>query len=120
MATASAPSCIRDWMYQPGGTSLFVKGYWTGRILSTTEDTGDMGRWCTVTIQGKGDIKLSIICAYRAVDQDIASAGTTTNYYQQWMNLRAKGYEQPDPRDQFFIDRGTHVEHLKGAKMRSC
>ena len=116
MATAPAPSSTGDSRYQPGGTALFVKGDWTGRILKTSEDTGDMGRWCTITIQGKGDIKLDIICGYRSVDQDIASAGTTTNYYQQWMNLRAKGDQQPDPREQFFIDLGIHIEKLKTEK----
>jgi exonuclease III len=113
MATSSATEATGDTEYQPGGTALFVHGDWTGRVIDSTEDSHNMGRWSTVRLQGSEGKKLAIICGYRVVNTDMQRAGPSTAYFQQWAKLRAEGNEQPDPRKQFLTDLSAYIKGLR-------
>jgi len=83
MATSAATEATGEKDYQPGGTALFLHGDCTGRVIDSSEDTHDMGRWSTIRLHGSEGKKLAIICGYRVVDSDMQKAGSSTTYFQQ-------------------------------------
>jgi hypothetical protein len=113
MSTSQAPARKRVKKYQPGGTGMFMKDNWTTRVIDCTEDPHGMGRWCTMRLQGKGTKKLAIITAYRVTANDVSRAGSGTAFANQWYHLRAEGHEQPDPREQFFVDLEIYAKELR-------
>ena len=94
-APSSAAKHTSEGTYQPGGTCTMVQGFWTSYVKTKESDTSGMGRWSSVTMQGKEDIKITTICGYRAPETSITSAGDSTAWKTQWSVLRARGTPNP-------------------------
>ena len=63
-----------------------------------------MGRWCSVTIHGKGKTGLTIITGYRVCAHLERTAGIKTAYMQQYACIRGEGIKAPNPRRRFVQD----------------
>ena len=98
---------------KPGGTMLSVDGNWSSRISKRGQDSHGMGRWSYVTLNGRDNTKLTVICAYRCCkSQNIKTVGATTSFAQQYKILRRNKIKKPSPREAF-------IKHMK-AFINSC
>ncbi len=100
--------------YQPGGVACITLGKWTGRITERFQDNTGMGRWTGFCLQGKDNIRISIITAYRAVK----TTGASTSYMQQWRTIRnhpTTNYDNktPEPRSQMIKDLSKEINNRK-------
>jgi len=91
---------------EPGDTAIVcTDGSWGSKIIKRGQDPTGLGRWSYITIKGKDNIKLTIICGYRCCKgQKIENVGTTTAYFQQYGFLRQKGVKNSNPQGQFLKD----------------
>jgi len=108
--TTSTPTRHQE-RYQPGGTLSIIGNRWTGGTRAY-EDSGGMGRWSELHIQGRQNRKVIIITTYRVPHTNIANAGPNTSYYHQWHYLRRTGLLKPDPRKQLLLDLSEHIRSL--------
>ena len=110
---AASSSIKFDRIYKPGGTASLITNEWTGRILNCDTDTTGLGRWTTITLNGKRHRKIAIISAYQVCNTSIHQCGLTTCFSQQWHLLRAQGTEFPNPRKSFWTDLSRHIQNLQ-------
>jgi len=108
----SSTPTLNTTTYQPGGTLSLVGNHWTGGSRAY-EDTGGMGRWTEVRIQGRQHRQLIIVTTYRVPQATITTAGPSTSYYHQWHYLRCQGEPHPDPRSKLLQDLGDHLTSLQ-------
>jgi hypothetical protein len=99
--------------YQPGGTATIVCNDWVSRVFDIGEDHLGLGWWSFVTLQGKGQKKITIVMAYNAS----LILGDTTNFHQQqWVltTLHVAHNQRVDsqPRRQFMLDLQAWLEHI--------
>ncbi len=92
-----------------GGTLSALSGRWTPRILSSTSDS--KGRWNTITLQGRGPRKVSLITCYRVCQQ--RTGGTCTISDQQHTDFAADGEFNVNLRRRFITDITTHIRSLQ-------
>lgn len=90
--------------HKPGGNGILIEGTWDPYIRKSKVDSTGMGRWVSVTLQGKKDRKLTIITAYRVCHQNEKYAGEQTAFMQQYGMMRAMGIQQPNTRGQLIKD----------------
>lgn len=67
--------------FQPGGTITQAINKAAHRVIETGRDKSNLGRWSWIKLQGKNNIKLRVITAYRPCKP--SSAGPNTAYSQQ-------------------------------------
>ena len=110
----TATIVCNDWVqYQPGGTATIVCNDWVSRVFDIGEDHLALGWWSFVTLQGKGQKKITIVMAYNAS----LILGDTTNFHQQqWVltTLHVAHNQRVDsqPRRQFMLDLQAWLEHI--------
>jgi len=102
---------------QPGGTLTLVCNHWTSRVIERGVDPFGLGRWSYLVLQGKENIKILIITAYRVCRQTIQSAGHKTATAQKFRALSktfrdADLENDPIPRRQFIVDLQSWIEHM--------
>jgi ribonuclease HI len=85
--------------YKPGGTLTAVVDKWQARVTAQGEDDRGLGRWSYLKFSSKRK-NLIVITAYRPTP----AQGITTNWMQQWILLRQKGIQNPDPIGEFYKD----------------
>ena len=90
--------------HKPGGNGIIVSGAWAPYVREARADPSGMGRWASVTMQGRKEKKLTIITAYRVCAQNEQHAGEQTAYMQQYGLMRAQGTKNPNPREQMVAD----------------
>jgi hypothetical protein len=96
-------TCLRaPSVWKPGGSLLIVVGKWAHAIIRQASD--NLGRWTSVTLNGRGSSAVTIYSAYNIVKTAIRDAGPSTVYAQQWQLLRLSGVTSPDPRQRFIAD----------------
>ena len=75
-------------LFQPGGCLLLSQGKWTRRCHRTSTDPSGMGRWCHLRIEGKANIVINVVCAYRPCSPSRTETSTSnTTYLQQIRHL---------------------------------
>ncbi len=111
----SFSKALKDFLsqYQPGGTATIVCNDWVSRVFDIGEDHLALGWWSFVTLQGKGQKKITIVMAYNAS----LILGDTTNFHQQqWVltTLHVAHNQRVDsqPRRQFMLDLQAWLEHI--------
>ena len=112
----SSSTCKSKTWYQPGGTCSIIRGKWVSRVSEAYQDKTCMGRWTVTVVKGKGTNKVAIINAYRVGARSPKSAGAKTATHQQWTVLRAKGVQNPNPRQQFIDDLIEVIKELQTAE----
>jgi len=71
-------------IFQPGGCLLLSNGQWTRRCHRTSTDPSGMGRWCHLRVEGRDNIVINIVCAYRPCAPSRTETSTSnTTYLQQ-------------------------------------
>ena len=103
--TSSSSDALSASLVKPGGTAIISDGGWSSKLIDQGRDPSGLGRWSFITIVGKQDTKLTVICAYRVCKgQNINNVGPTTAYAQQYGLLKKAGKKSPNPRKQFITD----------------
>ena len=102
--TTSCSNLPVKGIWQPGGTLISSNGAVQNRLIESGSDPTSMGRWSWQTFRGQDNIKICFITAYRVCQQSITTAGEFTSFRQQWLDLRQRGHENPNPRQQFLRD----------------
>lgn len=90
-----------------GGVAMILNGNWCGRTVATESDT--MGRWASITLQGRQDSQIRIISAYRPCSSTNDGSKRRTVWMQQWERLREDGKKEPDPRKQCLSDLAHNI-----------
>ena len=109
--TLSSTPVTSTSYYKAGGTALLSAGPIASR--RTESGTDWLGRWSWQKFSGKNDTTYTILSCYQVNDKKI-DTGTITNASQQVACLRDKGFKDPNPRKQFYIDLDMFVkEHIK-------
>ncbi len=112
----TATSTIKfERIYKPGGTATLITNEWTGRILKCDTDSSGLGRWTTITLNGKRHRKIAIISAYQVCKTSLQQGGINTCFTQQWHLLRSQGHDSPEPRQQFWTDLTNHIRNLQSS-----
>ena len=93
--------------YLPGGTAMITRGPVSGRVQAQGADP--FGRFTWMALRGREDSGVLIITAYRVGQRKGVKAGPTTAYSQQWVEMRKKGIENPDPRNSILEDISTLI-----------
>jgi len=101
---------------QPGGTATMVYNKWTSRVIESEEDPFGLGRWSSLTIRGRGNIRILLVTAYRVCKQTVQSVGPKTPTAQQFRRLseqfrEAERTDDPIPRHQFIVDLQGWLEY---------
>ena len=111
--SASAIASTPTDNYHPGGSVTALGGHWVGRKREQTADPSGLGRWTSITLQGKGEKMLTIITAYCPVKDKIGRSGVNTIFTQQWTALRIAGDEHPEVRQSFYTDLTEFIQARK-------
>jgi hypothetical protein len=75
----TSTTCLRaPSVWKPGGSLLIVVGKWAHAIIRQASD--DLGRWTSVTLNGRGSSAVTIFSAYNVVKTAIRDAGPSTVY----------------------------------------
>ena len=98
--------------FLPGGTMMISHNQISNRTSSSV-DKSPMGRWTSITLQGKRNNKITIITTYRANKNDISRCGPSTIFSQQWHYQHSLGIIQPNPRQSILEDLETYINELK-------
>ena len=85
-----------------GGTMIHVDRKWTGSSLKKYNDS--IGRWSKITMEGRGQRKLTIYSVYRVNDNTLENAGGETVWLQEYNSLLHRGSKDPNPRQQVLQD----------------
>lgn len=85
--------------FQVGGTLTLTTGISCNRIITSGQDSRQLGRWSWVLIRGTEGITVRIITVYRPVK----TAGPTSAYHQQKKQLLEWDIDEC-PRQQLLID----------------
>ena len=72
-----------------GGTMVHVEERWTGASMKKKSDP--ISRWSSISIEGKGDRKLTIFSVYRVNDNNLETAGGETAWLQEYRALLERG-----------------------------
>jgi hypothetical protein len=80
-----------------------------------TNGKDPLGRFAWQEILLDGQRTLLVITAYRIVQSRTKGSGPATSMMQQWRKLRAKGIENPNPRQQILTDLITFVKPYEQA-----
>ena len=102
--------------YQPGGNLITANGEITARVDGQGSDEG--GRFCWYSLQGKRDEGVLIIVAYRVCQEKHNNPGPTTAYQQQYVALRQRGIQNPNPRQQILTDLKTLIDEKRARGYR--
>ena len=94
-----------------GGTMIYAEKKWTGANIKRGKD--ELGRWSRITMEGKGDCKLSIYSVYRVNENSLESAGGETVWMQEYKQLLQRGERNPNPRQQVLLDLESEVQQLR-------
>ena len=78
-------------VHKPGGVSILSTPLISPRIIKEQQDPTGMGRWTSITINGRNKTKVTIISAYRVCLTTIKATGPNTAFCQQWDMLEEKG-----------------------------
>jgi exonuclease III len=73
-----------------------------------------MGRWTTITLNGKHK-QLTIITAYAVSQESGNTLGNKTAYQQQWLMLRQQQETNPNPKQKFYADLTQTIQALERA-----
>ena len=112
----------KDKAYKLGSTLLQVTGKLTSRLSKQLKkkhnwDTGwgrdPIGRWCWITLEGKLNKKLTIINAYRVGKKSLATARTTTIWFQEYEEYMKQGKKNINPRKFMTDDLADFVIYLR-------
>ena len=85
-----------------GGTLLCATNRMTGRFATKSSDPRGLGRWTTMSIIGRNQKMIHIVCLYRVSQEQ--SKGDQTSYMQQIRLLKQQGITNPNPRQQVLDD----------------
>jgi exonuclease III len=99
--------------FKPGGTSTIVNGPLSSRVSNKDTDPYGLGRWSSLTIDGRNKRKITAITAYCPPKQTINNAGLFTSFFQQFHQLRSSGSKNPRPIVQFYDDLEQHTITLQ-------
>lgn len=97
---ASTSACASQHTYQPGGTCTNVVSHWATRLHAKDTDTA-LGRWSSISLQGRGGKVITIITGYRVCAAPVTP--TQTARAQQTRTLRHANSTR-DPRQAFIED----------------
>ena len=89
--------------YKQGGSSMLVLNKPIGSIATTGIDHRGLGRWSYVILNGRNNVNIVIITAYR-VCQDTGTNGDLTAFQQQYRLLRRQNIIHPHPKKVFDQD----------------
>jgi exonuclease III len=95
LVTSSIAS--KNGPYQRGGVAMIITGKWATRICQTNSDQ-QYGQWCSATIRGRDNEKITFITAYNPCS---TNKGPSTTWTQQHLKMTADGIENPNPRKEF-------------------
>ena len=99
-----------------------MTGKWTSRLAKQLENkhnwaTGrgryPIGRWCWAILEGKLGKKLTIINAYQVGKKSLATAGTTTIWFQEYEEYMKQGENNINPRKLMTDDLADFIIYLK-------
>jgi hypothetical protein len=95
----------------PGSVCQFI----LNTILSLHKASGsdNLGQWVWQELQINGSRSLYIITAYQVCPKPLNSSKMTTAWHQQYRGLRARGIQNPDPRQRFFSDLGQFLTKIR-------
>jgi len=93
--------------YQPGGVTQMVLHKLTGCVIARGSD--NLGRYAWQELLLDGMRTLIVITAYCITQESLTGCGHETSAMQQWRKLRARGIDQPKPRQQILDDLTTFV-----------
>jgi hypothetical protein len=104
MATTTTPQQYKR-RYLPGGAVVMTTGdIMSKNIKEHIYDKHNYGRWCgTKYSLGNGNY-LNIISAYRVCHQKATTLNSLSTYSQQYFMMKSKGFDNPNPREQFITD----------------
>ena len=104
--------------FQAGGNLSFITGALVPTIEGSTttvnlNDPTGMGRWCGMTIRGKGTSRLSVITAYRVCRGTIATAPLGSSFFREYTYLRESTNQPTNPREHCLSSLSTMVQELQ-------
>jgi hypothetical protein len=82
--------------YLPGGVATVARGKICGRIQQ--RGTDKWGRFTWTAFRGKKNTGVILVNGYRVCQKAGTDAGEDTAYMRQWIEMRAAGVKNPDPR----------------------
>jgi hypothetical protein len=102
--------------YLPGGTLNLTVGKWRSYLDGKILDEDNLARWSGNSYRLSTTSKLHIISAYRVCEGKPEQDRSLSSYNQQYMGLKTKGIDNPDPRQQFISDLIITIKKLKNSE----
>ena len=100
-----------DVRRQQGGNLQVVAGREARRLQE--EGSDKKGRFCYQALRGKRDEGVVFITAYRVCQEASDNPGPDTTYMREFLALREKGVEKPNPRKQILKDLGALIRRQR-------
>ena len=87
-------------------------GAWVTQVSISESDPSGLGRRSRQTFGGKGDKRLTVITAYRVVDQSAGAAAVGSTFLREWHHWRDHGprNSKSDPRARCIKDLITFIQ----------
>ena len=102
--TPSMSSVPWNRVYTLGGVVILSTPLISPRIMKEQQDPSGMGRWTSITINGRNKTKVTIISAYHVCLTTMKNVEPNTVFYQQWDMLEEKGEKKIEIRSKMIND----------------
>ena len=109
--TATPNISPRTGYRKQGGTLIHINKKWASIGIEKHKDK--YGRWCSVTLTGDKNRKITVINAYRVGNNTIEKAGGSTVWFQEYTLLLENGLKNPDPQQQILDDMEQYINDIK-------
>ena len=100
--------------HKRGGTILCTTNKMVGRYVSRSKDPRGLGRWTTISMAGRNQRLIHVVCLYRVSQEQ--SHGNRTSYMQQVRLLKQQNVRNPNPRQQVLEDLDIRLQQWQGDK----
>ncbi|KAI2492618.1 hypothetical protein MHU86_21932 [Fragilaria crotonensis] len=98
--------CLERESYQSGGNLTLITGALVAQATASkvSDDPKGLGRWNSVTLEGKSDSRISIITAYRSCPGSIKTSPIGSVFSREYTYLKDQGHSSLNPRTVFLAD----------------
>jgi hypothetical protein len=107
--------CLERESFQSGGNLTLVTGSLVSHATESkqTSDPRGLGRWSSVTLEGKGNSKITIITAYRTCQGSVRNSPLGSVFVREYTYLRDNQHTSLNPRQVFLIDLQEFIQQLQ-------
>ena len=106
-------TCLERETFQSGRNLTLVTGPLVAHAADSTEDPRGLGRWSSVTLEGKRDSRVTIITAYRTCPGSIKTSPIGSVFAREYTYLKENGHASLNPRSIFLSDLQDFIRPLQ-------